>query len=79
MRKLFAVMIRMRRWVMMIKRIITMMMMRVTIRQGPVVHVVETAVVLRAGGWTEVEVRPGQVDDDHDDALDDEVHILMFL
>ena len=35
--------------------------MRVTIRQGPVVHVVETAVVLRAGGWTEVEVRPGVI------------------
>ena len=56
-----------------------MVMMGVTIRQGPVVHVVETAVVLGAGGWTEVEVRPGQVDDDHDDALDDEVHILMLL
>ena len=34
---------------------------RVTIRQGPVVHVVETAVVLRPGGWTEVEVRPGVI------------------
>ena len=63
----------------MIKRMITMVMMGVTIRQGPVVHVVETAVVLGAGGWTEVEVRPGQVDDDHDDALDDDVHILMLL
>ena len=39
----------------------TMMMMGVTIRQGPVVHVVETAVVLGAGGWTEVEVRPGVI------------------
>ena len=79
MRKLFVVMIRMRRRVTMIKRMITMVMMGVTIRQGPVVHVVETAVVLGAGGWTEVEVRPGQVDDDHDDALDDDVHILMLL
>ena len=34
---------------------------RVTIRQGPVVHVVETAVVLGAGGWAEVEVRPGVI------------------
>ena len=38
-----------------------------TIRQGPVVHVVEPAVVLGAGGGAEVQVGPGREDEDEDD------------
>ena len=38
-----------------------------TIRQGPVVHVVESAVVLGAGGGAEVQVGPGREDEDEDD------------
>ena len=38
----------------------------ITIRQGPVVHVIKPAVVLGAGGGAQVQVGPGQ-DDDEDD------------
>ena len=43
-----------------------------TIRQGPVVHVVEPAVVLGAGGGAEVQVGPGV-------EVDEEEHKEMFL
>ena len=38
----------------------------ITIRQGPVVHMIKPAVVLGAGGGAQVQVGPGQ-DDDEDD------------
>ena len=41
-----------------------------TIRQGPVVHVVEPAVVLGASGGAEVQVGPGH--DEEDDRGDEE-------
>ena len=44
----------------------------ITIREGPVVHVIEPAVVLGASGGTEVQVGPGHDDeDDHDDVEED--------
>ena len=43
----------------------------ITIRQGPVVHVVEPAVVLGASGGAQVQVGPGHhYEDDHGDEED---------
>ena len=45
----------------------------ITIRQGPVVHVVEPAVVLGAGGGAEVQVGPGvevdEVEEEHKEMI----------
>ena len=51
-----------------------------TIRQGPVVHVVEPAVVLGAGGGAEVQVGPGvEVDEvDEVDEEDEELKEMIF-
>ena len=50
----------------------------ITIRQGPVVHVVESAVVLGASGGAEVQVGPGREDED-EDHVDDVDHPSIHM
>ena len=47
----------------------------ITIRQGPVVHMVQPAVVLRAGGGAQVQVGPGHDDEDDHDNEDGGIYI----
>ena len=51
-----------------------------TIRQGPVVHVVEPAVVLGPGGGAEVQVGPGvEVDEEDEEDEEEEEHKEMIF